>query len=339
VTKATVLVADAAGKQMLAPMSFVPNKPSTSLQTPLVDVKSWPNGMYRIALWASDGTSTLQVASALISLSKVCKPDCDGKTCKADGCGGVCMAACDDSNSCTKDACGPTGHCKHTKKTGACDDGNKCTVGDYCTTLSWKWKCRAGNKLLPCGDGNACTTDVCDAKKGCVSTPGTPWAACGNAGVCKTGKCVKWTGPPLGSHSVTLAGLKSGTPLAGVRGKNGFYLAGIGSGVSTVHQHYNVWAARFSQSVSDGERQLPRAQAIAVQRQEPVQLGLVHRHDRLLARLATGRNGLRKVGQVRRWEVQVASARLSRQTVKGSMLAANPSAGTTAWALRRKLVG
>ena len=57
----------------------------------------------------------------------VCTPDCDGKKCGDDGCGGLC-GDCDDENDCTSDSCDPlTGDCINAPNTLVCDDGDVCT--------------------------------------------------------------------------------------------------------------------------------------------------------------------------------------------------------------------
>jgi len=62
-----------------------------------------------------------------------CIPDCDGRECGDDGCGGICLPNdCDDSNPCTDDSCDTAGQCHNDNNTIACDDGLFCTTPDFC---------------------------------------------------------------------------------------------------------------------------------------------------------------------------------------------------------------
>jgi len=70
VEKATVMVSDGSGTQMITPISFVPNKASVSLKTSTISIKNWPAGSYRIALWASDGTNAKEVSAVLEPASR-----------------------------------------------------------------------------------------------------------------------------------------------------------------------------------------------------------------------------------------------------------------------------
>jgi len=58
----------------------------------------------------------------------ICKPECWGKECGADGCGGSC-GSCDDYNKCTVDSCSNGGWCVFEEKD--CNDYDACTR-DYC---------------------------------------------------------------------------------------------------------------------------------------------------------------------------------------------------------------
>jgi len=110
---------------------------------------------------------------------------------------GVCSGLglpCDDSNSCTQDACTPSG-CKHTPRSDgySCSDGNACTTFDRCTgglcfgipkcddgNPCTKNGCIVGNCKFtkkatgdPCEDNNACTKDdKCTVEGVCVGAPG-----------------------------------------------------------------------------------------------------------------------------------------------------------------------
>ncbi|MCB9740686.1 MAG: hypothetical protein H6747_15590, partial [Deltaproteobacteria bacterium] len=105
--------------------------------------------------------------------------DCDGATDEQ---------TCDDSNSCTTDACGGRAGCSHAKLAdqSPCDaDGSACTVGDGCIDGS----CVAG-LAISCDDANGCTQDACDLAAGCthVALEGT---GCDDGSACTTGETCK----------------------------------------------------------------------------------------------------------------------------------------------------
>jgi hypothetical protein len=109
------------------------------------------------------GDKGLTTCSAEALQAEVCDGadnDCDGKTDEA---------TCDDNNTCTTDACDPSGDggkgkCVHNKLTGPCDaDGSACTQGDKCVS----GVCTPGT-TKNCDDGNACTADACDPSVGCT---------------------------------------------------------------------------------------------------------------------------------------------------------------------------
>ncbi len=118
----------------------------------------------------------------------VCAPDCDGKECGDDGCGGLC-GACDDGNECTvgdaceegvcvgpdekdcndgdvctDDSCDPDQGCVQVFNTDPCDDLNMCTENDTCAG----GVCMPGSSVV-CDDGDVCTDDSCDPDSGCVN--------------------------------------------------------------------------------------------------------------------------------------------------------------------------
>jgi uncharacterized protein (TIGR03382 family) len=83
-----------------------------------------------------------------------CLPDCGGKVCGDDGCGGSC-GACSDGNVCTDDGC-ESGACVYTPNAQPCEEGDECSVNDAC----------AGGVCVPggpmdCDDQNPCTDDGC----------------------------------------------------------------------------------------------------------------------------------------------------------------------------------
>ena len=106
-----------------------------------------------------DGLSACAPAKAEAEACNGKDDDCDGALDNG--------APCDDSESCTADAC-KVGKCVSAPlaTTATCDDSDACTASDACKD----GKCAPGAPL-PCDDANPCTADACDSKKGCVNLP------------------------------------------------------------------------------------------------------------------------------------------------------------------------
>ena len=130
-----------------------------------------------------------------------CVPDCKGKNCGDDKCGGTCGSCgggkvcnasqvcectknCDDGNSCTNDDCDANG-CVNNANTAPCSTGNKCTANDACSNKA----CVAG-AAVKCDDGDACTTDSCNSGTGCVHAS----ISCDDGNACTTDGCAKASG-------------------------------------------------------------------------------------------------------------------------------------------------
>lgn len=113
--------------------------------------------------------------------------DCDDSiSCTIDACNnGFCshIPTCADSNPCTDDIC-EAGGCVHTPNSAQCDDGNACTVNDTCVSGT----CRPGSPIV-CGDNNVCTFDACSPVVGCVNLPG-----CDDHNPCTADTCTVATG-------------------------------------------------------------------------------------------------------------------------------------------------
>ena len=133
-----------------------------------------------------------------------CEPDCQGKVCGPDGCGGNCGtgcpegtncasgkcvncvedAQCDDGEACTEDLCSQ-GNCEYVEAVGACDDGDVCTEGDHCED----GVCVAATK--DCTDFNECTEDSCMEGQGCHHEPLSDIDCAEGQGGCIEGTCVQ----------------------------------------------------------------------------------------------------------------------------------------------------
>lgn len=91
-----------------------------------------------------------------------CMPDCGGKSCGDDLCGGSC-GECDDSDPCTQDSCFE-GQCHHDALDSCCssdqqcDDGNTCTQ-DFCLATS---SCAHPLVSPCCGNGIPENGESCD---------------------------------------------------------------------------------------------------------------------------------------------------------------------------------
>ena len=90
-----------------------------------------------------------------VETETICTPDCDGRQCGPDGCGGDCWVfhQCPDSEDCLP----------------ACDDENACNGAETCNTLDGV--CEQG-EAVTVDDQIECTIDSCDEKTGlAVHTP------------------------------------------------------------------------------------------------------------------------------------------------------------------------
>src|SRR3989344_4939230 len=108
-------------------------------------------------------------------ITQACMPNCNGKTCGNDGCGGSC-GNCDLGQTCTN------GVCVSTCSQSNCNDNNLCT-NDICINSGLGYICQhppvdcpAGQTCNPltgqctsmactpeiCNDNNLCTIDGCD---------------------------------------------------------------------------------------------------------------------------------------------------------------------------------
>ncbi|MBM4372045.1 MAG: hypothetical protein FJ098_10355, partial [Deltaproteobacteria bacterium] len=178
-----------------------------------------------------DGTPCLDegVAKVCIGGSCTCAPDCTGRECGDDGCGGSC-GSCGDSDACTLNEQCTAGLCTFTPLT--CGDGNLCT-DDTCDPATG---CVFTPNGAPCSDGNACTTGDHCAGGVCTGTPlpslppwsFTPAGATGRLGptqaqvsaayagtvlagtVTVTGGIQAWTVPYTGTYTISAAGAKGG---------------------------------------------------------------------------------------------------------------------------------
>jgi hypothetical protein len=97
-----------------------------------------------------------------------CTPDCTGKSCGDDGCGGSC-GACDPATPLCLD-----GACVQCLADADCADADACTwdaclPGNLCT-----------HAPVDCDDHDPCTKDACDPTSGCTHFPDAGPEVCGD---------------------------------------------------------------------------------------------------------------------------------------------------------------
>jgi len=116
-----------------------------------------------------------------------CIPDCDGKECGDDGCGGVC-GICPVPFECTEGGqCFCEGDCCAVDE--ECDDDNDCTL-DACVMGDCFHAFVPGEGCClddeDCNDDDPCTYDVCTAAGACQHSPAPPIP--GGIEICGDGK-------------------------------------------------------------------------------------------------------------------------------------------------------
>ncbi len=122
-----------------------------------------------------------------------CEPQCEGKECGSDGCGGAC-GKCGEGAHCSADgvcAEGPIPGCEpaETAGCGGCDcEECVCAQDDYCCSTLWDAMC-AQLCAGPCeGCGAAvCGDESCDPGETCDSC--VPDCGCQEPEVCSAGVC------------------------------------------------------------------------------------------------------------------------------------------------------
>ena len=135
------------------------------------------------------------ILTTVILLLKKCSPNCNGKNCGSDGCGGSC-GSCTGNQTCNPDnsrcECAP--NCgDHTCENDGCDDCDGC--GGSCRSCPNGQTCNNGKcGCIPdcnggrCGDGcgNACTNNPCPVGQTC-SADGSKCIGC--ISNCNGGRC------------------------------------------------------------------------------------------------------------------------------------------------------
>ena len=150
-----------------------------------------------------------------------CEPNCEGKLCGPDGCGGVC-GLCQDGEACFEGECHGGPGCAATDEVPGCGgcvcEDCVCDLDPYCCETEWDAQCVqeclgdcggcghcepdcegppscspdgcGGFCDGPCDDENPCTEDYCDLFTGCVHEPVLEMTPCGDGSFCVEGTCV-----------------------------------------------------------------------------------------------------------------------------------------------------
>ena len=103
--------------------------------------------------------------------SVACTPNCTGKTCGSDGCGGSC-GTCSGTGTCAG-TCSTAGTCDYPATNISCSDSNACTSGDRCNGAG---SCVATTTITTCSQ----TSDAC-CPTGCTASNDTNCGYCGDA--------------------------------------------------------------------------------------------------------------------------------------------------------------
>jgi len=156
---------------------------------------------------------------------KCCHPDCSGKECGDDGCGGSC-GGCPENLACIDNTCQENDGCAATVTPGCpgciceacvCDMYPPCCEeawDDLCASFCEGW-CEGCGKLVACGDG-ACQPDLLETCSTCPGdctcpegqpclygeccVPSCEWVECGDDGCggncadCPEGQFCSWEG-------------------------------------------------------------------------------------------------------------------------------------------------
>jgi hypothetical protein len=159
----------------------------------------------------------------------LCTPDCDGKECGDDGCGGVCGSCsdqdactldeqcvdglcestplvCDDDNGCTDDSCAPESGCVYVNNAASCDDSDPCTANDVCSEGSCQGE--GVPQLTPFKFTNAGVTGRFGPNQSQVNSAYSGSNLEGK--VIATSGIQSWTVPYTGTYTIQATGAEGG---------------------------------------------------------------------------------------------------------------------------------
>lgn len=114
-----------------------------------------------------------------------CKPNCYGKQCGGDGCGGTCGNPCEEGFVCVQGQCQP---CSGSCAGRTCgDDG----CGKSCGSCQSGFVCSHGQCVLKqIAEGNTCTLPDGTRQECGFNAAGNSCGSCADGFVCQSGKCV-----------------------------------------------------------------------------------------------------------------------------------------------------
>jgi hypothetical protein len=140
-----------------------------------------------LAACCAIGCGSESTSSSSESGADTCTPQCDGRTCGPDGCGGICgrcpsTMTCSAAGQCTPKLGNSGATC------GACNPGETCNASGQCVPATCVPSC-TGRSCGPDGCGGTCGTcpsgNGCDAFGRCAATSCTPTCSgrtCGSDG-------------------------------------------------------------------------------------------------------------------------------------------------------------
>lgn len=128
----------------------------------------------------------------------VCEPDCAGKDCGDDGCGGLCEPGCGADETCENFQCIPPGASCTLDDVAVNCEGRECGgdgCGGLCGSCDEGWLCDLENGR--CG----CRSDCSDLECGPDPVCGASCGLCADGGTCTAGVCeVAYPAGPYGTN-------------------------------------------------------------------------------------------------------------------------------------------
>ena len=98
----------------------------------------------------NEESCVIQDDGSAACVPKVCEPQCEGKTCGDDGCGGLC-GTCGPGLECKNDQCAPEAGCQNCSQSEICVD-DSCVPDPACEGYTWEGCC-SGSTVLYCQNG------------------------------------------------------------------------------------------------------------------------------------------------------------------------------------------
>ncbi|HOU52897.1 MAG TPA: C25 family cysteine peptidase [Myxococcota bacterium] len=158
------------------------------------DLEPGPEAFVTLRLRDRAGNQRLVVGPEWSFRTPPCTPDCTGRTCGDDGCGGTCGPGCEAGQSCREGRCSGGAGCAwwYLPGSGARCEDCVCQGAPYCCTDRWddacSWRCEAlcggcGTGCVPECEGRECGDNGCGGT--CGGCP--PGQTCSPEGRCLPG--------------------------------------------------------------------------------------------------------------------------------------------------------